>query len=197
VSLLPIFPLDVVLFPGVPLPLHIFEPRYKEMIGECLEQHAPFGIVRVQEEGIAQIGCTAEIVAVTKKHEDGKLDIVTEGRARFELMELNQERSFLRGEVLYVPDEPGRPSNTETQRAIALHQEILRLAGAQQSLDHESDTPLSYQMAGALPLDADFKQSLLAMRSESERIEAIIKYFETVRRAVTARQKASGNGHAH
>ena len=196
-SLLPIFPLDEVLFPGVPLPLHIFEPRYKEMIGECLAERQPFGIVRVMEDGIAQVGCTAEIVAVTKTHEDGKLDIVTEGRSRFELLELNQERSFLRAEVLYVPDETGNPSPEQTNRAIELHQEILRLAGAQQSLDRDSDTPLSYQMAGALPLDADFKQSLLAMRAEPERIQAIIKYFETVRRAVVVRHKASGNGHAH
>jgi Lon protease-like protein len=196
VSLLPIFPLDVVLFPGVPLPLHIFEPRYKEMIGECLAERTAFGIVRVQEEGIAQIGCTAEIVAVTKTHEDGKLDIVTEGRVRFELLELNQERTFLRAEVLFVPDEPGKPTDAETERAVELHEEILRLAGAQQSLDEDSDTPLSYQMAGSLPLDADFKQTLLAMRAESERIQAIIKYFETVRRAVMVRQKASGNGHA-
>jgi Lon protease-like protein len=197
VSLLPIFPLDVVLFPGVPLPLHIFEPRYKEMIGECLEAQQPFGIVRVQEEGLAQIGCTAEIVAVTKKHEDGKLDIVTEGRARFELLEINQERSFLRGEVLFVPDQPGKPTEAEIVRAVELHEEILRLAGAQQSLDEDSDTPLSYQMAGSLPLDADFKQTLLAMRAEQERIQAIIQYFETVRRAVRVRQRASGNGHAH
>jgi Lon protease-like protein len=197
VSLLPIFPLDVVLFPGVPLPLHIFEPRYKEMIGECLAERKVFGIVRVQEEGIAQIGCTAEIIAVTKTHEDGKLDIVTEGRARFELLELNQERSFLRAEVLYVPDEPGKATGPETQKAVDLHKEILHLAGAQQTLDEDSDTPLSYQMAGSLPLDADFKQALLAMRAESERIQAIIKYFETVRRAVVVRHKASGNGHAH
>jgi Lon protease-like protein len=166
------------------------------MIGECLAERTAFGIVRVQEEGIAQIGCTAEIVAVTKTHEDGKLDIVTEGRARFELLELNQERTFLRAEVLFVPDEPGKPTDAETERAVELHEEILRLAGAQQSLDEDSDTPLSYQMAGSLPLDADFKQTLLAMRAESERIQAIIKYFETVRRAVMVRQKASGNGHA-
>jgi Lon protease-like protein len=197
VTLLPIFPLDVVLFPGVPLPLHIFEPRYKEMIGECLADRKAFGIVRVEEEGIAQIGCTAEIVAVTKTHEDGKLDIVTEGRARFELLELNQERTFLQAEVLYVPDEPGTPTAAEAERAIELHEEILRLAGAQQSLDEDSETPLSYQMAGSLPLDGDFKQSLLAMRAESERIRAIIEYFEKVRRAVVVRQKASGNGHAH
>jgi Lon protease-like protein len=197
VTLLPIFPLDVVLFPGVPLPLHIFEPRYKEMIGECLQNHTAFGIVRVREEGISQIGCTAEIVAVTKQYDDGKLDIVTEGRSRFELLELNQERSFLRGEVLFVPDEPGKPPENETTRAIELHAEILRLACAQQALDHASETPLSYQMAGSLPLDADFKQSLLSMRTEAERIQAIIKYFETVRRAVVVRHKASGNGHAH
>lgn len=196
-TLLPIFPLDVVLFPGVPLPLHIFEPRYKEMIGECLQDHTAFGIVRVLEQGISQIGCTADIVAVTKQYDDGKVDIVTEGRSRFELLELNQERSFLRAEVLYVPDEPGKPSEDEIARAVELHAEILRLAGAQQALDHASETPLSYQMAGSLPLDADFKQSLLVMRTESERIRTIIQYFETVRRAVVVRHKASGNGHAH
>ena len=91
--------------------------------------------------------------------------------------------------MLYVPDETGNPSPEQTTRAIELHQEILRLAGAQQSLDRDSDTPLSYQMAGALPLDADFKQNLLAMRAEPERIQAIIEYFETVRRAVVVRQR--------
>jgi Lon protease-like protein len=195
-SLLPLFPLDVVLFPGAPLPLHIFEDRYKEMIGECLEEHTPFGVVRVQEQGVAQIGCTAEILAVTKRHDDGRLDIVTQGRERFELLELNQERSFLRGEVMYVTDEPGSPEAAERERAVELHREILRLAGAQQSLSDEDETPLSYQMAGSLPLDLDFKQSLLATRSESDRIRAIVKYFETVKKTVVARQKAGGNGHA-
>jgi Lon protease-like protein len=196
VSLLPIFPLDLVLFPGSPLPLHIFEERYKEMIGECLEEQRPFGVVRVQEQGIAQIGCTAEIVAVTKRHEDGKLDIVTQGRDRFELVELNQERSFLRGEVLFVNDEPDAPSAAERDRAIELHAEILKLAGAQPTLSDELETPISFQMAGSLPLDLDFKQSLLSMRSEGERIRAIIQYFETVRRTVLARQRAGSNGHA-
>ena len=64
-ALLPLFPLDVVLFPGTPLPLHVFEPRYKELLSECLEQKKTFGIVRAEEEGLADVGCTAEIVAVT------------------------------------------------------------------------------------------------------------------------------------
>src|SRR5947208_4835371 len=88
--LLPLFPLDMVLLPGVPLPLHIFEPRYREMISECLAQEKPFGVVRVKEEGVAEIGCTAEIITVTKKYPDGRMDIVTEGRERFEVMHMDK-----------------------------------------------------------------------------------------------------------
>ena len=78
-SLLPLFPLDVVLFSGTPLPLHIFEPRYREMISECLDRKKSFGVVRAKEEGVVEIGCTAEIITVTKKYPDGRLDIVTGG----------------------------------------------------------------------------------------------------------------------
>ena len=93
-ALLPLFPLDVVLLPGTPLPLHIFEPRYKEMIGECLANNTPFGVIRALDEGIAEIGCTAEIVTVTKEYPDGRLDLIADGRKRFEVLELNHERSF-------------------------------------------------------------------------------------------------------
>ena len=78
-SLLPLFPLDLVLFPGAALPLHIFEPRYQEMISECLDRKKSFGVVRAKEEGVAEIGCTAEIITVAKKYPDGRMDIVTEG----------------------------------------------------------------------------------------------------------------------
>ena len=103
--LLPLFPLEVVLLPGTPLPLHIFEPRYKEMIGECRAGNQPFGVVRAQDEGIAEIGCTAEVVNVTKEYPDGRLDLIAVGRQRFEVLELNQERSFVRAEVLMVRSE--------------------------------------------------------------------------------------------
>ncbi len=99
-----LFPLDLVLLPGTPLPLHIFEPRYSEMISECLDRNQDFGIVRAKqgEGSVAEIGCTAEIVTVTKKYADGRMDIVTQGRERFEVMRLHQERSFLQAEVLYL-----------------------------------------------------------------------------------------------
>ncbi len=200
-ALLPLFPLDVVLLPGTPLPLHIFEPRYKEMIGECRTTNAPFGVVRALEEGIAEIGYTAEIVTVTKEYSDGRLDLIAEGRQRFEVLELNQERSFLRAEVLLVPDEPGVPTAEERARAIQVHRDILSLAGAAQDISETDEGALSFHIAGSLPLDLDFKQILLAMRSESQRIPALAAYLEGVlpnlRRAARAREKAGGNGHAH
>jgi len=200
-SLLPLFPLDVVLFPGTPLPLHIFEPRYKEMIGECLNQKQLFGVIRAQESSLADVGCTAEILAVTKTYEDGRMDIVAQGRQRFELLEVNQERPFLRGEILYVEDEPEKPTAEERARAIELHRQILALASAQQDIPEVEDSPLSYQLAGSLPLDLDFKQNLLGLRSEARRIQIVIEYFECIlpnlRRAVQIRHKAGGNGHSH
>jgi Lon protease-like protein len=201
-ALLPLFPLDVVLLPGTALPLHIFEPRYKEMIAECRAQKSPFGVVRAKEEGVAEIGCTAEIVGVAKDYADGRMDILTEGRRRFEVMEVNPERSFLRAEVLYLEDEPTQASAEQIEQAVALHAEIAGLAEAESSGPLELQAPqLSFQLAGTLPLDLDFKQTLLGMKSEAERVPAIVSYFAAIlpglRHAVRARQRAGGNGHVH
>jgi Lon protease-like protein len=197
-TLLPLFPLDVVLFPGTALPLHIFEPRYKEMIGECLEDKGPFGVLRAVDKGIAEIGCTAEITEVTKKYPDGRLDVLTRGKQRFEVLQLDRERSFLRGEVLMVPDEPGDPDEGEKERAITAHKQILALAGATAEA-FSAEHKLSFQLAGSLPLDLDFKQKVLSILSERERIHELATYLENIlpglRRAARARDKAGGNGH--
>jgi len=198
-ALLPLFPLDVVLFPGTPLPLHIFEPRYKEMIGECLAHNLVFGVVRAVEQNLSDIGCTAEIVTVVKEYSDGRLDLVSEGRQRFEVVRVNQERSFLRAEVLMIDDEPGEPPAEDTARAVQLHSELLALAGAKQDLSAADPSSLSFYLAGSLPLDLDFKQKLLSLRSEGERISLLISYLETLipnlHRAARARERAGGNGH--
>jgi Lon protease-like protein len=200
--LLPLFPLDVVLLPSAPLPLHVFEPRYKEMIGECLAENKRFGVVRAKDEGLADIGCTAEILNVAKKYPDGRMDIVTSGRRRFEIMELNHERSFLQAEVLYLDDEPERATQEQIESAVKLHAELMGLAGAAPEGETEIDhSQLSYHLAGTLPLDLDFKQTLLTMKSESERVPAVVSYFEailpTLRRTALARKLAGGNGHVH
>ena len=200
-ALIPLFPLEVVLFPGAALPLHIFEPRYKEMIGECLAHHRNFGVVRAVEQGLAEVGCTAEIVTVVKEYPDGRLDLVSEGRQRFELLRVNQERSFLQAEVLMIHDEPGTAAQADASRALQLHSDLLAIAGAKQDLSTADPSSLSFHLAGSLPLDLDFKQKLLSLRSEPERLSQLISYLETIipklRHAANARERAGGNGHVH
>ena len=198
--LIPLFPLEVVLFPEAPLPLHIFEPRYKEMIGECLERKQRFGVVRAEGGDFAPIGCTAEILLVTKRYDDGRLDILTIGRQRFEITTVNSQRDFLQGEVEFFDDESQDRGSAEQRRsAIKLQQELMSLAGEKlDEIDSEHEQ-LSFVLAGSLPLDADFKQALLAIRSEGERLKTLIAYYEALlpklRHTLRARSRAGGNGH--
>jgi Lon protease-like protein len=198
VSLLPLFPLDVVLFPGAPLPLHVFEPRYKELIGECLAANKPFGMIRARENALAEIGCTAVILSVTRKYDDGRMDIATEGGRRFELEQLNQERSFLQGEVLFFDDEPSQVTQRESDTVIQLHQQLFQVLG-QPVETQKTYASLSFQLAHELPVDLDFKQTILEMKSEAERIETLIEYYRAtipkVEKTLRARDKAMGNGH--
>jgi len=200
-SLLPIFPLELVLLPGVPLPLHIFEPRYKEMIAECLEQKKPFGVVRASSDGVADIGCTAEIMSVTKKYDDGRMDILTRGVERFEVLEVNEERSFLQAEIAMVHDEDededggehGKTTAEMVTQAVRLHAEIAKLAGAEPSGPDEHAGNLSFLLAGSLPLDLDFKQSLLSTLSEAKRLEAVVGYLEAILPGLRRASKARWN----
>ena len=198
--MLALFPLDVVLFPGAPLPLHIFEPRYKEMISECLEQKRPFGMVRAQKDSLAEVGCTAVILNVFKKYEDGRLDIATQGKQRFEIVQLNQERAFLQGEVILFEDDPSQVATDDLDAVIKLHEQLLTILGQEVQIARDQ-RPISFQLAHDLPVDLDFKQTLLEMKSEAERIETLLEYYRAtipkVEKTLRAREKASGNGHVH
>lgn len=200
-ALLPLFPLDVVLLPGAPLPLHIFEPRYKEMVNECLTQKSAFGIVRTKEEGFVNVGCTAEIINVLKKYDDGRMNILAEGQRRFEVLRVNEERSFLQAEVFYLSDDADQPPAAEQERAVQLHSEIMRLAGAQAEKAEVAAGLLAYKLAGSLPFDPDFQQALLEMNSEADRIRAVISFFERIlpvlHQNAKAKTRAGGNGHVH
>jgi Lon protease-like protein len=191
--LLPLFPLDLVLLPGVPLPLHVFEPRYKEMIAECLDGKKPFGVVRASSDGVAEIGCTAEILEVTKRYDDGRMDILTRGVERFEVLQVHRDRSFLQAEFTVIEDEPGRPSAQVVEQAVRLHAEIVKLAGAETDGLEESAEHLSFLLAGSLPLDLDFKQKLLTTLSEPKRLQAVISYLEAVLPGLRRASKARWN----
>ena len=191
--LLPLFPLDLVLLPGVPLPLHVFEPRYKEMIAECLDEKKPFGVVRASSNGVAEIGCTAEIVEVTKRYDDGRMDILTRGVERFEVLQVHEERTFLEAEFTVIEDEPGTPTSDLVQKAVHLHAEIVKLAGADADGPEEGAEHLSFLLAGSLPLDLDFKQKLLTILSEPKRLQAVISYLEAVLPGLRRASKARWN----
>jgi Lon protease-like protein len=200
VPLLPLFPLEIVLFPGAPLSLHIFEPRYKEMIGECLAQDRPFGMVRVKESALAAVGCAASIANVIKKYDDGRIDIAAEGTRRFEISQVNQERPFLQGEVTYFEDDPSVPGKSAVDTVVRLHEQLFSVLGQTVEIEREG-AALSFHLAHELPVDLDFKQALLEMKTEAERIETLTEYYRAtipkVERTLAARQSASGNGHVH
>lgn len=194
------FPLELVLFPGMALPLHIFEPRYKEMIGECLDHDSAFGIVRAIKDGIAQIGCSAEVVTVVKRYEDGRMDIVTQGLRRFEVLEIHQERSFLQAEVKFLTEESDE-ANEARKKALDLHHSLLLMAASGQGVPtiEPPEELLSFYLISQLPVDLDFKQTILAMPSESNRLATLIEYYEAIlpklARMVQAKRKSGSNGH--
>ena len=198
-DLLPIFPLELVLFPGTPLPLHIFEERYKEMIAECVAQKRPFGVVRAMAQAVAEVGCTADIIEVVKKYDDGKLDIICEGRQRFEVVQLDQERAFLRAEVAFFEDEPEAASPDHAKKAIQCYSELMSMVESEAEAPEPDDPQLSFHLIAPLPVDLDFKQTILASRSEAKRIAMTAEYLTAVlprmKRAIKAREKAGGNGH--
>ncbi len=171
-ELLPLFPLSLVLLPGAPLPLHIFEDRYKEMIGGILNGGGEFGVVLATEQGIANTGCTAQILQVLKKYDDGRMDIVTAGRRRFEIVHLNEERSFLRGEVMFFADEAGDEASLALRRRVA----DLGNSVSEEARFEPEGSDLSFSI-GQLISDVETRQILLSLRSERERLELLEKYL--------------------
>src|SRR5260370_16929841 len=164
-----LFPLNVVLLPGAELPLHIFEPRYRQMVKDCLEEKTEFGMVLSLDKGVARVGCTAEIVQVTKRYQDGRMDILTIGRAPFRVVELFTEDPLLEGQVDYLEDRES-PAGPNVQRALvelfeACH--TLIFDDYPKNLEGASTEDLSYLVAATLPMDLLWKQQILGLRSES------------------------------
>jgi len=208
-DLLPLFPLEVVLLPEEPLPLHIFEDRYKTMIGECLQAKAAgkgqqeFGVVRLKGQALSAVGCTARIVNLTRQYDDGRMDILTVGKRRFETLLTNDTRPYLRGTVEYFEDEgPDAPTDAAAELAIGRFRDAMRM------LRHAAEMPvhvprpyryLSFRLAAALPLDLEFKQQLLSHRNEPERLALVQRALEILLNRLdqvqASQKKAGGNGH--
>ena len=199
--LLPLFPLEVVLLPGATLSLHIFEERYKLMIGEALERHSEFGIVLAKGRSLASLGCSAVVEKVIKRYEDGRLDILTAGRRRFEILFLDDQKPYLQAAIHFIDDETAASPAPEVvarlrelcARAAEYVPSMEAVAGEEEALD-------SFQIAAVVPADLDFTQRLLGQRSEAERMATLNEYLEKLVPRLQTTRKAEavsrGNGHA-
>jgi Lon protease-like protein len=178
------------------------------MIGQCLRAKTSgiggqdFGVVLAKGQEISNVGCTARIVSLTREYDDGRMDILTVGRRRFEVLLTNEEKSYLRASVEFFDDEGSdTPGDTEAESAIQLFQEVMR------RLHQTSDVPvhlsqpyrsLSFRLAAVLPLALDFKQQLLSLRNEPERLQQVVHSMRQLSQQIevvqVARKKAGGNG---
>ena len=197
-SELGLFPLPLVLLPTEQVPLHIFEERYKDLIAECLADEGEFGLVYADEAGIREVGTRAVVVEVLTRFEDGRMNILIEGRDRFTLLELTSGRTFQTGDTapLEDVDDPADASTEERARALFDH---LRELTSSEIQAPGPDTPqLSYVLAARVELAADAKLDLLAETSENLRLERVCELLEeaavAVERQRAAAERAATNG---
>ncbi|MGH9725658.1 MAG: LON peptidase substrate-binding domain-containing protein [Candidatus Acidiferrales bacterium] len=196
-----LFPLDVVLFPGMTLPLHIFEERYKLMVARCLREKAEFGIVLAGEKGMATAGCTARIQEVLKTYPDGRMDILTAGIDVYSIQEVIEEKEYYEADVNFPGEEPSLENVSESAELQQLFGESHEwLYGhAHRGFSEEARIPLCYQIAARMPLQLEAKQALLEMRSEDMRRPFLLRRMRELHGVLAARRqmlkKAGGNGH--
>lgn len=193
-----LFPLGLVLLPGERVPLHIFEPKYKELIGECLEQERPFGVVLADDSGMHDVGTEASVVEVLERFDDGRLNVLVEGRDRFRVLELTSGRSFHTGQVEEVEDDDAPADAEEAERAMRLFRELRELVGSDVEEPETLVPSLSFALASRVDFGLDPKQRLLELTSEPERLTLVIELLERALAAVRAdkarRELASRNG---
>jgi len=193
--LLPLFPLEVVLLPSVYLPLHIFEERYKLMIGEAVDRRSEFGIVLAKEENLASAGCSARVDRVLKRYPDGRLDVVARGERRFEILFLDEQKPYLQAAVHFFDDEPDSGPPPEASARLS---ELFQQAASLLSASPSPDPFTSFQVAAVLPFELDVKQQLLSSRSEADRVTLLCQQLEKLlpRLELTRRAErlSRGNG---
>ena len=193
-----LFPLGVVLLPTERVPLHIFEPRYKELIGECLDSDDEFGLVLADDGGLRAVGTRAVVTDVLHRFPDGRLNVVVEGGDRFRLVRLTSGRSFQTAEVEPLEDERADAGVDERMRALELFGRLAAATGSEPD-ELDADSPaLSFEIAARVDFGAELKQQLLETRSETARLQTLATLLEEAAQAVLAdrerAEQASTNG---
>jgi Lon protease-like protein len=198
---LPIFELPLVLLPGEKVPLHIFEDRYKRMVGTAIEREEPFGIVLRDDDGARSIGCTARIDEV-ERLDDGRMNIVVSGEAPFKVLDRFESSEYPAGEVELLPDQEVPPIDEDSANAAReAFAELAERATGERPDPDELSSASAYGIAARIELPADTKQRLLELRDEDERMELLANALGAVERALEraeeAAERASSNGKVH
>jgi ATP-dependent Lon protease len=184
-----LFPLGIVLLPSEIVPLHVFEDRYKELIGECLETGREFGFVYADEDGVRETGTRARVTEVIERFEDGRMNILVEGGERFRVERLTRGRSFLTAEVEALDDDWGEPDADAAARLAEAFRALAAAAGAEPEEPDAGSPRLSFEVAARVELAPEAKQQLLELRSEPARVERVRELLDGARQAILAARR--------
>ena len=195
---LPIFELPLVLLPGERIPLHIFEDRYKRMVGRSLDEGEPFGIVLRDADGARSIGCTARVDEVLGRDDDGKLDIVVSGEAPFKVIDRFEAPEFPVAEVDVLAEIPDAEDEMSAEAAREAFAELAERATGERPDPGELEDASAYAIAARIELPDDTKQLLLETRDEDERMELLADALQAVEEALEQNEivadRARSNG---
>jgi Lon protease-like protein len=199
VSEIGLFPLELVLLPNERVPLHIFEDRYKDLIGECLADTTDFGLILEDDDGLREIGTRTSVVELIDTFDDGRMNVLVEGRSRFRVIELTEGRPFRTAEVEAVEDDGELPLDADVERTIAVFRRLVAAAEADEIDEPSAGSPvLSFELAARVDFGPELKQELLELRSEGKRLRRLAELLDQAAQALThereVRQRASGNG---
>jgi Lon protease-like protein len=194
-----LFPLPLVLVPTERIPLHIFEPRYRELIGECLDDETEFGLVLAPGDGaVHEIGTRARVVSVLEEHDDGRMDVVVEGGERFRLLELTRGRSYQTGVVEDVADADEDISRDLVDKALTVFRDLAEVADSDVDIPEPASPSLVWELAARVDFGVEPKQEILASTEPIWRMTRLIELLEASLEAVrleqTMRDRAGRNG---
>jgi Lon protease-like protein len=194
----PLFPLGIVALPHEYVPLHIFEERYRTMIGECLERESEFGLVWQDEEGTKPIGCACEITEVLERMDDGRMNIVTRGTRPFRLVEEQDDLPYPAATIEFLDDVPEEPDVDAMASAHDAYAELVEQATDKRLPPEELGAMDSYAMAATVDFGLDAKQGLLDLRSENARLRLVLRLFRAATKRLDfverAQARARSNG---